>query len=140
LAKNLVAHDASAHQPAGPNLTTAFQVTEKLRPVLANLMGAGGFQAVMSRALMLAGAEVSWVRALQVKADGTLDGLHALDAKITAAEVLEGSSVVLADLLGLLVAFIGPSLTSRLVSEIWPKFPSATWDSAGEEVVSEKAK
>jgi hypothetical protein len=140
LAKDLVAYEASAHKPAGPNLTTAFQVTEKLRPVLANLMGTGGFQAVLSRALMLAGAEVSWVRALQVKADGTLDGLHGLDAKITDAEVLEGSCVVLADLLGLLVAFIGPNLTSHLVSEIWPKFHSASWDSAAEEFVSEKTK
>jgi hypothetical protein len=35
----------------------------------------------------------------------------------------EGRVVLLAQLLGLLVAFIGESLTLRLVLEVWPKVP-----------------
>jgi hypothetical protein len=41
-------------------------------------------------------------------------------------------------LLGLLVAFIGPGLTSRLVGEIWPQLPLEDWD-FGKEGDSEKA-
>ena len=84
-------------------------------------MGNGGFRALLSRALALANAEVPWLRAVHVKADGTLEGLEALHAQLDPAEFLEGRVVLLAQLLGLLVAFIGPSLTLRLVGEIWPQ-------------------
>jgi hypothetical protein len=85
------------------------------------LMGNGGFRALLVRALVLAGAEVSWLRAVQVNADGTLEGLATPHARLKPAEFREGRVVLLAQLLGLLVAFIGPSLTLRLVCEIWPQ-------------------
>jgi hypothetical protein len=127
-------YEASGNKSSCSHTPAAFHVTEKLRPHLANLMGVGGFRALLSRALMLAGGEVSWVRALQVKADGTLEGLDGLQSRFDTAEFLEGGVVVLAELLGLLVAFIGPNLTSRLVGETWPNFHSAAWDSAAGEV------
>jgi hypothetical protein len=104
-----------------PKLSAAFQAIDELRPHLATLMGNGGFRALLSRALVLAGAEVSWLRAVHVQADGALEGLEAPHARLDPAEFLEGQVVLLARLLGLLVAFIGTSLTSRLVSEIWPQ-------------------
>lgn len=121
LAKDLMVHETSRNKSSEAKAPAAFHVTEKLRPHLANLMGNGGFGALLSRALVLASAEVSWLRAVHVKADGTLEGLEACHAKLAPAEFLEGKVVLLAQLLGLLVAFIGPALTSRLVGEIWPK-------------------
>jgi hypothetical protein len=103
------------------NDTATFQVTERLRPHLATLMGNGGFRALLARALALASAEVSWLRAVQLNADGMLEGLEPLHAQLKPAEFREGRVVLLAQLLGLLVAFIGPGLTSRLVGEIWPQ-------------------
>jgi hypothetical protein len=100
-------------------------VTEKLRPHLANLVGNGGFRALLSRALVLASGEVSWLRAVQVNARGTLEGLEALHAQIASAEFIEGEIVLLIELLALLEAFIGPALTSRLVGEIRPQSKSA---------------
>jgi len=97
------------------------RVTEKLRPKLANLMGNGGFRALLARALVLAGAEISWLRAVQVTAGGTLEGLQALHGQFAAADFIEGEIVLLSELLALLEAFIGPALTSRLVGEIWPQ-------------------
>jgi hypothetical protein len=41
----------------------------------------------------------------------------------TRTKFLEGGVVLLAQLLGLLVAFIGENLTLRLVREVWPKVP-----------------
>jgi hypothetical protein len=100
-------------------------VTEKLRPHLANLMGNGGFRALPSRALVLASGEVPWLRAVQVNARGTLEGLEALHAQIASAEFIDGEIVLLIELLALLEAFIGPALTSRLVGEIRPQSKSA---------------
>jgi hypothetical protein len=47
---------------------------------------------------------------------------------------------VVAQLLGLLVALIGPDLTARLVREIWPKLHSTISLSVDSEVQSDKTK
>jgi hypothetical protein len=140
LAKDLMAYEMSEKESSQAKSPAAFRVTEKLRPHVANLMGIGGFRALLSRALVLAAAEVSWPSAVHVKADGTLEGLDGPCSQLAPAESLEGRVVLLAQLFGLMVALIGPTLTSRLVGEIWPEFHSAMWDSAGKEVDSEKAK
>jgi hypothetical protein len=118
VAKRLMAYETPRRESSK---LASFHAVDKLRGHLAALMGNGGFRALLSRALVLATAEVPWLRALQVEADGALEGLGATHARLDPAEFLEGKVVLLAQLLGLLVAFIGPSLTSRLVSEVWPQ-------------------
>jgi len=90
---------------------------------MVTLMGNGGFRALLSRSLAVANAEVHWLRALHIKADGSLEGLEALHAQLDPDDFLEGRVVLLAQVLGLLVAFIGEKLTLRLVREVWPKVP-----------------
>lgn len=97
-----------------------FVVCDILRPHLAALMGKVGFRALLSRALALAGAEVPWLVALHVEADGRLSGLDKAGAGLGPEEELAGKVVLLAQLLGLLVAFIGEDLTLRLVRDVWP--------------------
>jgi hypothetical protein len=58
-----------------------------------------------------------------VKADGSLEGLEELNAKRNPDELFEGGVVLVAQLLGLLVAFIGETLTLRFVREVWPEVP-----------------
>jgi hypothetical protein len=58
---------------------------------------------------------------VRVKVDGALEGFEKIQPQPTPGEFLEGREVLLAQLLGLLVTFIGPALTSRVVTEIWPK-------------------
>jgi hypothetical protein len=65
--------------------------------------------------------EVDSLRAVQVKADGSLEVLDELEAQADPEELAKGSVVLVAQLLGLLVAFIGENLTLRLVREVWPK-------------------
>lgn len=105
-----------------------FHVSEKLRPQLATLIGNGGFRALLSRALVLAKAEVPWLRAVYVNADGVLEGFEDVHPQLDPAEFREGGLALLAQLLGLLVAFIGPSLTSRLMGEIWPQISLVDMD------------
>jgi hypothetical protein len=122
-AQRLMAYETRWNKSHTTKTSARFDVVDKLRPHLATLMGNGGFRALLSRALVLSKEEVSWLRAVQVKADGTLEGLEALRVQLDPTEFLEGRVVLLGQLLGLLVAFIGPKLTSRLVGEIWPQFP-----------------
>ena len=51
--------------------------------------------------------EVPWLRAVKVKTDGSLEGLNALEAQVDPKEFSEDSVVLIAQLLGLLAAFIG---------------------------------
>jgi len=122
-AERLIVFETKDDKSSTTTTSAAFPVPEKLRPHLAALMGNGGFRALLSRALALAGAEVPWLRAAQVKEDGSLEGLEELRAHLKPVEFLEGRVVLLAQLLGLLLAFIGENLTLRLVREVWPKVP-----------------
>ena len=122
-AKRLIVFETQGEKASQANAPANFPVSEKLRPQLTTMAGNGGFQALLARALALAKVEVPWLRAVHVKADGSLEGLSEIQSQLTPAEFLEGKVVLLAQLLGLLVAFIGENLTMRLVREVWPKVP-----------------
>ena len=121
LAHRLIAHEASANKPGGKKTPEAFQVCEKLRGPLSRLAGVGGFRSLLARTLVLASAEVSWLRTLQVEADGSLEGLEKIQAEFDPQKIAEGEVVLVSQLLGLLVTFIGPALTQHLLRDIWPK-------------------
>ena len=121
LAERLIACEAKGHKSSDAKGTMPFLTCEKLRPHLTVLMGNGGFRGLLSRALVLANTEVPWLRAVHVKADGSLEGLEELQAQTGPDGSFEGGVVLLAQLLGLLVAFIGEDLTLRLMTEVWPK-------------------
>ena len=62
---------------------------------------------------------------MQVAADGSLQGLDELGRQIDKDQVREGGVILIAQLLGLLLTFIGEAMTSRLVtSEVLPPFRS----------------
>jgi len=84
------------------------------------LMGNGGVRALLSRALVLATLETAWLCNASVNSDGDLEGLQDIGAEMDPESFLEGRVILLAQLLGLLVTFIGPTLTSGLLHEIWP--------------------
>jgi hypothetical protein len=122
-AKHLIAYEALGNGSSEKSKSLDFHVLEKLHPYLAALMGSGGFQALLSRSLALATAEVPWLSAVQVKAEGALEGVEKLHGQLDPDRFLEGQVVLLAQLLGLLKAFIGEILTLRLLRDVWPKFP-----------------
>jgi hypothetical protein len=122
-AKRLIVLETIGDESSQTKTPAAFHVCEKLRPHLATLMGNGGFRALLSRALALANAEGPGLRAMHVKSDGSIEGLQEPNAQLDPDEFFEGTVVLLAQLLGLLVAFIGEKLTLRLVREVWPKVP-----------------
>jgi hypothetical protein len=118
-----MAKETGGDVTAGSRNRAGFDVSEKLRLHLSVFMGKTGYQALVGRALALSSAEVPALRAVRVRADGSLHAGDDLEAQPDSAEFLEGREVLLAHLLDLLIAFIGASLTVRLVRETWPKIP-----------------
>jgi len=125
LSERLIALETTGNR----SCKSAIRVCEKLRPHLATLMGSAGFQALFLRAVALAKPEVEWLRWVQVKADGSLQGVDELETQVTPEGMTEGWVILLAQLLGLLVAFIGEDLTLRVVRELWPKLSFDNLDS-----------
>ncbi|HEY5297996.1 MAG TPA: hypothetical protein VIK59_08720 [Verrucomicrobiae bacterium] len=107
------------NKAAGKKLPAAWLVVEQLRPYFTTLMGNAGFRALLARALALAAGEVPWLGAVQVQADGSLAGFEGLEP-VDPEDIAEGGVVLIAQLLGLLVAFIGENLTLQMMRELWP--------------------
>jgi hypothetical protein len=122
-AKRLIAYEALENGLSEVYKPFGFHALEKLHPYLTSLMGSGAFHALLSRSLALATAEALWLSVLEVKADGTLEGLEKLSGQLDTDNFLEGQVVLLAQLFGLLKAFIGEFLTQRLLFDVWPKIP-----------------
>src|SRR5687768_5273625 len=103
IAQQLLAYEAGAGNPSEANTPAAFRVSEKLRRPISTLAGASGFRVLLSRALTLAKAQVPGFGAVQVKPDGSLEGL----SELCNDQVPEAGVLVIAQLLGLLGVFIG---------------------------------
>jgi hypothetical protein len=120
LARRLIAIEAARDESPGAPVSGAVRVCDRLRASLSILTGVVGFRSLMSRALALAKAEVPSLAPAQVQADGSLEGLDGIGHDQGASAFGEAGVVVVAQLLGLLVTFIGEPLTLRLVRDAWP--------------------
>lgn len=118
-ARKLLAQETDAGAPLEPGMYATLRAAEKLRLHLGKLVGVSGYQALLARALALARAEAPWLDAVQVKADGSLDGFVETALKQNPEEATDGGAILLAQLLGLLITLIGETLTLRLVADIW---------------------
>ena len=123
LALRLLAYENSAVKTSEPTELAAFRVCETLRQPLCALAGVAGFRSLLSRALTLARAEAPSLSAVQVTADGSLQGLDGLRTQVNADEAEEAGIILITQLLGLLVRVVGEGMTLQLVtSEILPDF------------------
>ena len=84
-------------------------------------MGKTGVRTLFSRALARAVTEVPLLRAVQVQADGSLARLDNIELQADPEALAKGSVALIAQLLGLLEAFVGENITLRMVREVWPK-------------------
>ena len=120
LARRLVALESAAGK--GKKDSDEFlRVCEKLRQPISTLAGTAGFRALVMRALAVARTENSALSVLQVRPDGNLDGLE----KIAATDLPIAATALIAQLIDLLVTFIGEALTIQLIQEQWPDLPGS---------------
>ena len=98
---------------------------QKLCVRLAKLVTATGSQALLARAIRLAAADAPFVGGLRagVVPAACLEGVHDATRGVPPELAQTGLVAVIAHLLGLLVTFVGPDLTARIVGEVWPDPP-----------------
>ncbi len=128
LVRRLLTLEAAEGQDQDSVIGAAERVSDKLRAHLSKRIGQEGFQVLLARALTLATARFPHLSAVRVDADGSLIGLRrAADVgsqrtsdSITQQDAVEGVVALVAELLGLLMTFIGEDLTLRLLSTVSP--------------------
>jgi hypothetical protein len=117
LAQRLLAYEEVEADPAVTDMHAVWRVCDKLRRPLTTLAGAAGFRSLLARALTLAKQESPALGAWEVKADGSLDGVS--------GEWAPSGTVLIAHLIGLMITFIGESLTLRLLHDVWIDLPDS---------------
>ena len=118
LAQRLLADEVARDHVAEPTMPALALVAEKLRRPLVTLTGIGGFRSLLARALTLAKAQAPALNIVQIEPDGSLTGFGNDEAQAAEAGVM-----LIAQLLSLLVTFIGEHLMLTLVCDAWPDLP-----------------
>jgi hypothetical protein len=118
LARSLVASEADAATTALHTGPATVRVYERLRRQLGAPVGVDGFQALASRALALARSESPRLSAVQITANGALRGLGEVESQADADEDGEAGVILIAQLLGLFLTFLGEATTLRLIEDL----------------------
>ena len=118
LARSLVASEADAATTSLHTEPATVRVYEKLRRQLGAPVGVDGFQALASRALALAKSESPQLSAVQLTANGGLRGLGGVGSDSDVDEDGEAGIVLIAQLLGLFLTFLGEATTLRLIEDL----------------------
>jgi hypothetical protein len=118
LARSLVASEADASTTSLHTEPATVRVYERLRRQLGAPVGVDGFQALASRALTLAKSQSPQLSAVQVAANGDLRGLGEVESQTDADEDGEAGIILIAQLLGLFLTFLGEATTLRLIEDL----------------------
>ena len=117
LAQRLVAYEDLETSSEIGDTHAVCRVCDKLRRPITTLAGAAGFRSLLARALTLAKRESPVLNTWEVQADGSLLGLN--------GEAAQSGDVLIAHLIGLLITFVGESLTLRLLHDVWIDLPDS---------------
>jgi hypothetical protein len=118
LARSLVAREAGANTTSPHTEAATVRVYERLRRQLGAPVGVDGFQALASRALGLAKSQSPRLSAVQVTANGALRGLGDVECQTGADEDGEAGIILIAQLLGLFLNFLGEPTTLSLIEDL----------------------
>jgi hypothetical protein len=118
LARSLVASEADATTTSLHTEPATVRVYKRLRRQLGAPVGIDGFQALASRALALAKSESPRLSTVQVTANGGLCGFGEVESEMNADEEGEAGIILIAQLLGLFLTFLGEATTLRLIEDL----------------------
>src|SRR5579883_1364297 len=94
-ARRILAREARTVRLTNASHSPVSRVWDQLRGPVSSLSGVGGYNTLMSRALVLAGAEVPWLRSVELGADGSLLGLNTCAADLDSRTTEEGEAVLI---------------------------------------------
>jgi hypothetical protein len=126
LARQLLDYEAAAGDTSEPVESAVIRVCEKLRLPLSAIVGVADYRSLLSRALMLAKLEAPSLSAVQVTTDGSLQDLSEIGPQIDQKSSGNGGVILLAQLLGLFLTFLGTALTLQLLENVSPPLKSTT--------------
>jgi hypothetical protein len=118
LARSLIACEADTSKASLHPEPATVRVYERLRRQLGAPVGTGGFQVLASRALALAQSQSPRLSAVQVTADGGLSGFGEVESQSGTDEDGEAGIILIAQLLGLFLTFLGEATTLRLIEDL----------------------
>jgi hypothetical protein len=118
LARSLIARAADETTASLHTEPATVRVYERLRRQLGASVGVDGFQALASRALTLAKSESPRLSAVQLTANGGLRGLGEIESQTDVDENGEAGIILIVQLLGLFLAFLGEATTLRLIEDL----------------------
>jgi hypothetical protein len=134
LARSLVAHEADTGTASLRTEPATVRVYDRLRRQFSAPVGVDAFQVLASRALALAKSESRRLSAVQITANGGVRGLGEVESHTDTDEDGEAGVILIAQLLGLFVSFLGEATTLRLIedlrSQVRVRTESATTESA----------
>ena len=117
LARSLVASEAGEATTFLHTEAATVRVYERLRRQLGAPVGVDGFHALASRASALAKSESPQLT-MQLTANGGLHGLGEVGSESDVDEDGEAGIVLIAQLLGLFLTFLGEATTLRLIEDL----------------------
>jgi hypothetical protein len=118
LARSLVAREADSNTTSLQTEPASARAYEKLRRLLGAPVGADSFQSLAARALALAKSESPRLGAVQLMANGGLRGLDEVESQTNSDEDGEVGIILIAQLLGLFLTFLGEATTLRLLEDL----------------------
>jgi hypothetical protein len=118
LARSLVAREAETGTTSLHAEPATLRVYDRLRRQFSAPVGADAFQVLASRALALAKSESRRLSAVQITVNGGLRGLGEIESQVATDEDGEAGIVLIAQLLGLFVTFLGEATTLRLIDDL----------------------
>jgi hypothetical protein len=118
LARSLVAREADTSTTSPQIENATVRVYDRLRRQFSAPMGVHAFQVLASRALALAKSESRRLSAVQITANGGLRGLDEVESKTDTDEDGKVGIILIAQLLGLFVSFLGEATTLRLIEDL----------------------
>jgi hypothetical protein len=124
-ARRLLSHEAGNGRSARDVTDALERACQSLHGRLAPLVSAVGFDALVARAVKLAAREFPFLAAVNVPigTNCSVDGLRQVAEAREPNEVTDALVAILANLIWLLVIFIGENLGLRKVREVWPDVP-----------------
>jgi hypothetical protein len=122
LAQRLIEHEATKTGNPDEPVKAIESCCQRLHDRLDRLIGAGGFRALLNRALYLAKKKYAWLEGVGIEDDPGCefkDLREAVKGK-KPVTVNEACTLILANVIWLLVTFIGEDITIGLIQEAWP--------------------
>jgi len=118
LARSLVAREADTSSTSLHTEPATVRVYDRLRRQFSAPVGVDAFQVLASRALALAKSESRRLSAVQITANGGLRGLGEVESETGTDGDGEVGVILIAQLLGLFLTFLGEATTLRLIEDL----------------------